>query len=52
VPHVTDQAYWTTREAADECGLTETTLRWYEQIGLLDRFERGTDLRRRFTGPT
>ena len=52
MPHVTDQAYWTTREAADECGLTETTLRWYEQIGLLDRFERGTDLRRRFTGPT
>jgi DNA-binding transcriptional MerR regulator len=49
VTEVTDRTFWTTREAADECGLTETTLRWYERIGLLDRVERGTDLRRRFT---
>lgn len=49
VTEVTDRTYWTTREAADACGLTQTTLRWYERIGLLERVERGSDLRRRFT---
>jgi len=40
---------WTTREAADKCGLTQYTLRWYERIGLLDRVERTADGRRRFS---
>jgi DNA-binding transcriptional MerR regulator len=40
---------WTTREAAEKCGLTQYTLRWYERIGLLDRVERTTDGRRRFS---
>jgi DNA-binding transcriptional MerR regulator len=39
---------WTTREAADKCGLSQYTLRWYERIGLLERVERGPDGRRRF----
>ena len=39
---------WSTREAAEKCGLSQHTLRWYERIGLLDRVERGTDGRRRF----
>ncbi len=39
---------WSTREAAEKCGLSEYTLRWYERIGLLDRVERGADGRRRF----
>lgn len=46
---MTERTSWTTREAAEACGLTETTLRWYERIGLLERVERGSDLRRRFT---
>jgi DNA-binding transcriptional MerR regulator len=46
---VTSTTYWTTREAAATCGLTDTMLRWYERIGLLDRVERGHDRRRRFT---
>ncbi len=41
---------WTTREAAEKCGLTEHTVRWYERIGLLARVERGPDGRRRFSG--
>ena len=40
---------WTTREAAEKCGLTQYTLRWYERIGLLDRIERTADGRRRFS---
>jgi DNA-binding transcriptional MerR regulator len=40
---------WTTREAAEKCGLTQYTLRWYERIGLLDRVERSSDGRRRFS---
>jgi DNA-binding transcriptional MerR regulator len=40
---------WSTREAAEKCGLTQYTLRWYERIGLLDRVERTTDGRRRFS---
>ena len=40
---------WTTREAAEKCGLTQHTLRWYERIGLLARIERTADGRRRFS---
>ena len=40
---------WTIGEAAEKCGLTQHTLRWYERIGLLDPIERGSDGRRRFT---
>ena len=40
---------WTTREAAEKCGLTLHTVRWYEQIGLLGRIDRAPDGRRRFT---
>jgi DNA-binding transcriptional MerR regulator len=40
---------WSTREAAEKCGLTQYTLRWYERIGLLDRVERRADGRRRFS---
>ena len=39
---------WSTREAADKCGLTQYTLRWYERIGLLQPIARGPDGRRRF----
>ena len=40
---------WSTREAAEKCGLTQYTLRWYERIGLLDRVERTADGRRMFS---
>jgi DNA-binding transcriptional MerR regulator len=40
---------WTTREAAEKCGLSQHTLRWYERIGLLDRVDRTPDGRRRFS---
>jgi DNA-binding transcriptional MerR regulator len=40
---------WSTREAAEKCGLTQYTLRWYERIGLFDRVERTADGRRRFS---
>jgi DNA-binding transcriptional MerR regulator len=40
---------WTTREAAEKCGLSQHTLRWYERIGLLDRVARTPDGRRRFS---
>jgi DNA-binding transcriptional MerR regulator len=40
---------WTTREAAEKCGLSEHTVRWYERIGLLDRVNRTPDGRRRFS---
>jgi len=39
---------WTIGEAAEKCGLSQHTLRWYERIGLLGRIERGSDGRRRF----
>jgi len=39
---------WTTRDAAEKCGLTQYTLRWYERIGLLQPIARGPDGRRRF----
>ena len=40
---------WTIREAAETCGLTLHTLRWYERISLLDRIDRTADGRRCFT---
>jgi len=40
---------WSTREAAQKCGLSEYTLRWYERIGLMRPVERGPDGRRRFS---
>ncbi len=40
---------WSTREAAQKCGLTQYTLRWYERIGLLRAIDRGPDGRRRFS---
>jgi DNA-binding transcriptional MerR regulator len=40
---------WTTRQAAEKCGLTQYTLRWYERIGLLDRVDRTPDGRRLFS---
>ncbi len=40
---------WTTGEAAEKCGLSQHTLRWYERIGLLGTIERGADGRRRFS---
>jgi len=42
-------ASWSIREAADKCGMSQHTLRWYERIGLLDRVERRPDGRRRFS---
>jgi DNA-binding transcriptional MerR regulator len=40
---------WTIGEAAEKCGLSPYTLRWYERIGLLAPIERGSDGRRRFS---
>jgi DNA-binding transcriptional MerR regulator len=40
---------WTIVEAAEKCGLSQYTLRWYERIGLLGQIERGSDGRRRFS---
>ena len=40
---------WTIGEAAEKCGLSQHTLRWYERIGLLPPIERGGDGRRRFS---
>jgi DNA-binding transcriptional MerR regulator len=40
---------WTIGEAAEKCGLSQHTLRWYERIGLLGDIERGSDGRRRFS---
>jgi DNA-binding transcriptional MerR regulator len=40
---------WSIGEAAEKCGLSQHTLRWYERIGLLDAIERGGDGRRRFS---
>jgi DNA-binding transcriptional MerR regulator len=41
---------WSISEAAEKCGLSPYTLRWYERIGLLGPVERTSDGRRRFTG--
>lgn len=40
---------WSIGEAADKCGLSQHTLRWYERIGLLGSIARGGDGRRRFS---
>ena len=40
---------WTIGEAAEKCGLSQHTLRWYERIGLLPPIERGSDGRRWFS---
>ena len=40
---------WTIGEAAEKCGLSQHTLRWYERIGLLPPIARGSDGRRRFS---
>jgi DNA-binding transcriptional MerR regulator len=40
---------WSIGEAAEKCGLSQHTLRWYERIGLLGHIERGGDGRRRFS---
>jgi DNA-binding transcriptional MerR regulator len=40
---------WSIGEAAEKCGLSQHTLRWYERIGLIDPVERGGDGRRRFS---
>jgi len=40
---------WSIGEAAEKCGLSQHTLRWYERIGLLPPIERGGDGRRRFS---
>jgi DNA-binding transcriptional MerR regulator len=40
---------WSIGEAAEKCGLSPHTLRWYERIGLLAAIERGSDGRRRFS---
>lgn len=40
---------WTVGEAAEKCGLSQHTLRWYERIGLLPAIERGSDGRRRYS---
>ncbi len=37
---------WTIGEAAEKCGLSQHTLRWYERSGLLPPIERGSDGRR------
>ena len=39
---------WSIGEAAEKCGLSQHTLRWYERIGLLGSIARGGDGRRRF----
>lgn len=40
---------WSIREAAEKCGLSLHTLRWYERIGLVGPVARGSDGRRRFS---
>jgi DNA-binding transcriptional MerR regulator len=40
---------WSIREAAEKCGLSQHTLRWYERIGLVGPIARDSDGRRRFT---
>lgn len=40
---------WSISEAADKCGLSEHTLRWYERIGLVAPVAKGSDGRRRYS---
>jgi DNA-binding transcriptional MerR regulator len=40
---------WSISEAAEKCGLSQHTLRWYERIGLVGPVARGADGRRRFS---
>jgi DNA-binding transcriptional MerR regulator len=40
---------WSIGEAAEKCGLSQHTLRWYERIGLVGPVSRGSDGRRRFS---
>jgi DNA-binding transcriptional MerR regulator len=46
-PRLRSVTTWTIGEAAEKCGLSQHTLRWYERIGLLDPVDRGGDGRRR-----
>ena len=39
---------WSISEAAEKCGLSQHTLRWYERIGLLGPVARDANGRRRF----
>jgi DNA-binding transcriptional MerR regulator len=40
---------WSISEAAEKCGLSQHTLRWYERIGLLGPVDRDANGRRRFS---
>jgi DNA-binding transcriptional MerR regulator len=40
---------WSISEAAEKCGLSQHTLRWYERIGLIGPVSRDGDGRRRFS---
>jgi DNA-binding transcriptional MerR regulator len=40
---------WSISQAAEKCGLSQHTLRWYERIGLVGPVARGADGRRRFS---
>ena len=40
---------WSIGEAAEKCGLSQHTLRWYERIGLLGPVARDANGRRRFS---
>ena len=40
---------WSISQAAEKCGLSQHTLRWYERIGLVGPVTRGADGRRRFS---
>ena len=39
---------WSIRQAAEKCGLSEHTLRWYERIGLVGPVPRDASGRRRY----
>jgi DNA-binding transcriptional MerR regulator len=41
-------ASYSVREVSDQTGLSAHTLRWYEQVGLLDPVDRDTAGRRRY----
>jgi DNA-binding transcriptional MerR regulator len=40
---------WSISQAAEKCGLSQHTLRWYERIGLLGPVTRTSDGRRRYS---
>jgi DNA-binding transcriptional MerR regulator len=40
---------WSISKAAEKCGLSQHTLRWYERIGLLGPVTRDANGRRRFS---